>query len=362
MKIEPLAITVRELVKGYSATADDGIRGYSGMLDIQPPYQREFIYENKDMVAVINTVKKGFPLNVMYWVKRADGDYEMLDGQQRTRSICNYVASREFSVDDLFFHNLQDDIQKSILDYQLMVYVCTGEDSEKIGWFETINIAGKRLNDQELRNAIYSGPWVADARRYFSRPNCAARGKGQDYLNGAVNRQDYLETAIKWISEGEINTYMALHQTENTAVDLWSYFSSVIDWVQATFTVYRKEMKGLNWGYLHRCFKDTDLDPVVLENQVNDLMEDEDVTSKSGIYTYVLTGEEKHLNIRSFTPAQRRTGYTKCKGVCAKCGKDGFDLGDMEADHITPWREGGSTTPDNLQMLCKDCNRRKSDK
>ena len=239
MKITLKEISVRDLVQNYQDRAENGVTGYGGKLDIRPPYQREFIYKDKQREAVIDTVTKNFPLNVMYWAVRPDGGFEVIDGQQRTISICQYVQG-DFSVKKLAFHNLPDDKQKQILNYKLMVYFCEGTDSEKLDWFETINIAGEELTEQELLNAIYHGSWVYDAKRYFSKTGCPAYGLASDYLIGSPIRQDYLETAIKWLSEGDIRGYMSTHQKEPNASELWLYFQNVINWVKVVFPVYRK--------------------------------------------------------------------------------------------------------------------------
>lgn len=358
MKIELKEITIKELTDGYQDNNEDGVVGYGGKLDIRPPYQREFVYNDKQRDAVINTVQKDFPLNVMYWAVREDGNFEIIDGQQRTISICQYVEG-DFSIDGMAFHNLPKDKQEQILNYELKVYFCSGTDSEKLEWFKTINIAGEKLTDQELRNAVYSGPWVTDAKRYFSKSGCVAYQIGSDYLNGSPIRQDYLETAIKWISDSNIEDYMSKHQHETSASDLWIYFQAVINWVKAIFPEYRKEMKGIEWGELYNEFKDEKFDPKKLEEEVSRLMEDEDVTNKKGIYKYLITGKEKHLNIRAFSPNQKREAYERQKGICANCDEH-FELEEMEADHITPWHAGGKTDAKNCQMLCKECNRRKS--
>jgi hypothetical protein len=357
MKIELQEVKVRDLTDGYQDNDEAGVLGYSGKLDIRPPYQREFIYKDKQRDAVVDTIMRDFPLNVMYWAVRDSGDYEVIDGQQRTISICQYVEG-DFAFNGRYFHNLQSDEQEHILNYPLMVYVCSGTDSEKLEWFKTINIAGEKLTDQELRNAVYAGSWVSDAKRYFSKHGCPAFGLGSGYMNGAPIRQDYLETVIKWINGGDITGYMARQQHKPNANDLWLYFQSVIAWVTATFPKYRKEMKTVEWGLLYNSFKDTELDSAKLEVQVASLMVDEDVTRKKGIYSYVLDGQEKHLNIRAFTPNQKREAYERQGGACPVCG-DEFLLEEMEADHITPWHEGGRTEADNCQMLCRDDNRRK---
>lgn len=370
MKIELKEITVRELTQGYSDNEENGVVGYGGKLDIRPPYQREFVYKDKQREAVIDTVTKGFPLNVMYWAEKENGEYEVIDGQQRTISISQYING-DFAYMMRYFHNLQTDEQEQILDYKLMVYFCSGTDSEKLEWFKTINIAGEELTDQELRNAVYSGSWVSEAKKYFSKNGCAAYGIASQYMSGTVNRQDYLETAISWIAARDkttIENYMAKHQNDSNANELWLYFKSVIDWVGVLFPKYRKEMKGLEWGVFYNEYKDDkSLDPKTLEAKIVELMQDEDVTSKKGIYEYLLTGREKHLNIRTFTDKQKREAYERQKGICHVCEKNKekkvhYELYEMEADHITPWHEGGKTEPSNCQMLCKLHNRMKSGK
>lgn len=357
MQIELHKITVRELTNGYEDREENGVVAFGGKLDVRPPYQREFIYKENQRDAVIDTLTQGFPLNVMYWAVRDDGTYEIIDGQQRTISICQYVNG-DFAFDFRYFHNLQKDEQEQILNYELNVYICDGTDSEKLKWFKTINIAGEKLTEQELRNAVYAGSWVSDAKRYFSKNNCAAYGLGSKYLSGSPIRQDYLETAIDWISKGNVDVYMGNHQHDPTATALWNYFSSVINWVKAIFPKYRKEMKGVAWGPLYDKFKDIPLNPVALEEQIAKLMLDSDVQKKSGIYWYVLTGEEKYLDIRLFDDNTKREVYEKQNGVCLHC-KESFEIEQMEADHITPWKEGGRTIAENCQMLCKECNRRK---
>jgi len=357
MKIELKEMKIRDLAQGYEDTADGGHVGYGGKLDIRPPYQREFIYKDKQRDAVIDTIQRGFPLNVMYWAVREDNDFEVIDGQQRTISICQYVEG-DFAFKGRYFHNLQSDEQERILDYELMVYLCSGTDSEKLEWFRTINIAGETLTDQELRNAVYAGSWVSDAKRYFSKNACPAYNLGSNYLAGTPIRQDYLETVIKWINDGDIEAYMAKQQHKPNANELWLYFQSVIAWVTATFPKDRKEMRTVAWGELHNRFKGTEFDSAKLEIQVANLMADEDVTSKKGIYYYVLDGRENHLNIRVFTPNQRREAYERQGGVCTVCSQP-FPLGEMEADHITPWHSGGKTSAENCRMLCRDDNRRK---
>ncbi len=360
MEIKLKKITVRELIKGFEDNDENGVVGYDGKLDIRPPYQREFIYKDKQRDAVIDTITKEFPLNVMYWAVRENEDFEIIDGQQRTVSVCQYVNG-DFSVDGLAFHNLTNDKKEQILNYELTVYFCSGTDSEKLEWFKIINIAGERLTDQELRNAVYSGSWVSDAKRYFSKNGCAAYGIGSDYLNGSPIRQEYLETAIKWVSDGDIEEYMSKHQHDQNASALWRYFQDVITWIESTFTNKRKFMKGVNWGMLYNDYKDGKYDTNKIEEETAKLILDDDIKKKSGIYPYILTRDEKYLSIRAFSDAERQKIYEKQKGICVKC-EEHFEIEEMEADHITPWHKGGKTIEDNCQMLCKDCNRRKSGK
>jgi hypothetical protein len=358
MQIQLKEITVAELTKNYQDNLENGVVGYDGKLDIRPPYQREFVYKDKQREAVIDTLTKNYPLNVMYWAVREDGNFEVIDGQQRTISICQYV-NNDFSLDGLMFINLPSDKKQEILDYKLMVYFCSGKDSEKLEWFETINIAGKELTQQELKNAVYSGSWVTDAKRYFSKNN---RPKtGDEYMSGSANRQEFLETAIAWISDNQIKAYMSKNQHEANANELWLYFQAVISWVKATFPKYRKEMKGLPWGILYNEFKNQKFDFKKLEEEVTTLMLDEDVENKKGIYSYLLTRKEKYLNIRAFSDKQKREAYERQNGICPKSGKH-FEIEEMEADHITPWHLGGKTNSENCQMLCKEENRRKSGK
>ena len=364
MNIELKKIKIREVVKNYVDNAEKGVKGYGGKLNIRPQYQREYVYDADRRNAVIDSIRNNLPINVMYWAKNSDGTFEMIDGQQRTISFCQYVAG-DFSIKigdyERAFYNLTEHERNKILDYELLIYLCEGNDEEKLKWFRTINIAGIIFSEQELRNAVYTGPWLANAKLKFSKPNCSAYNLSNKYVKGSPIRQEILETALKWISKGNIEEYMSKHQNDSNASELWLYFQSVIEWVKSTFTVYRKEMKGIDWYILYDKYKkDTTIDSEKLEKEISKLMMDDDVTNKKGIYSYVLTGEEKHLNIRSFTESQKREVFESQKGECKICGKK-FEITEMEADHITPWSKGGKTSIDNCQMLCKECNRRKSD-
>ncbi len=361
--------TIKDIFEGYEDSAENGVVAFGGRLNVRPAFQREFVYSGKQRDAVIDTVQKGFPLNVMYWVENDEENYELLDGQQRTISICQYVNG-DYSINHKTFENLTKTEQEQILSYKLMIYVCRGNDKEKLDWFKIINIAGEKLTEQELRNAIYTGEWLTNAKQYFSKNGCPAYQIASKYMRGTPIRQDYLETVLKWISEkegAEIEDYMSDNQKKTNASELWIYFQNVISWVQTIFPNYRREMQGIEWGILYNKYGADTLDPYALEERIVDLMQDDDITKRSGIYEYLLSGEEKHLNIRAFADTMKRKIYEKQKGVCPHCKKEKrqkvqFAIEEMEADHIIPWCEGGKTEISNGQMLCKEHNRRKSNK
>ena len=385
MEIIKQSYPIYDLTLGYVDKGNEGVEGLGGNLDIRPPYQREFVYTQKKQQAVIDSVNNGFPLGIIYWVDTSTNDsehYEVLDGQQRIISICKYVAG-DFSIplgednSPHYFHNLTKDEKDLINSYELDVYICKGTEREKLEWFERINVQGEPLTNQELRNASYTGPWLSDAKTYFSK-NGAPVDSFSEYLTGSRNRQNYLETAIEWKSaddygKSDITRYMAEHQNDDDARELWLYFFRVMNWVQQLFPNYRREMKGVEWGLLYNDYKDllNELDPAELEVQVKTLMMDDEVKAKKGIYSYLFDSDEKHLNLRTFTPAQKRKAYEEQSGICnnLECphrheGENGepkhWEINEMEADHITPWSKGGKTDLDNLQLLCRDCNRRKS--
>lgn len=373
MTIKQIEVTVGEITEGYVNNDELGVRGYGGRLDIRPPYQREFIYNEKEQQAVITTVLRGYPLNVMYWVKRgedAECPFEVMDGQQRTLSLCEYVAGK-FSYDYKYFDNLTPDIRKKILDYKLTVYVCEGEPSEKLEWFKTINIAGKPLNEQEINNAVYAGPFVSDAKRHFSKSNCGAYRLGKDLVNGTPIRQDFLKKALEWMADHETRGgkrqtavgYMAEHQHDPNANNLWSYFQSVLNWAVTNFDPkkFRRIMKGLDWAMLYDRYGTVTLDTVALGKRISNLMRDSEIQKQNGIIPYVLTGDEHWLDLRAFPDDIKLAVWEEQGHRCALCGKE-FDFEFMEGDHITPWRDGGRTVKENCQMLCRECNRRKSAK
>lgn len=367
MKIKHKVITIREIADGYFDDAENGVVGFGGNLNIRPAYQREFVYKDTQRDAVIESIRKGFPLNVMYWAKNADGTYEVLDGQQRTISFCQFVKG-DFSIKidghPKYFHNLTDEEQEQILNYELMVYTCEGNDKERLDWFRTINIAGEKLTDQELLNINYTGAWLTDAKRMFSKTNCKAFKVGQKFVKGTPIRQEYLEKALDWISNGKIDGYMSEHCKDANANELWLYFNNVIEWVVTTFNTdkpnhYRKEMLGIDWGRLYNTYKNKSYDSNTLEKRIKELMEDEEVTDKKGIYEYVLSGEDenlaKKLSKRTFSNADKREAYERQGGICPKCGQH-YEFEEMDGDHIVPWFRGGKTIKENCQMLCKKCN------
>ena len=361
MKFNKTTVTIRSLVNGYVDSGDNGVIGFEGKLNIRPEYQREFVYKDKQRNLVIDTITNNFPLGVMYWAKLSPDSEacEIIDGQQRTISICQYAIG-QFSFNGLAFHNLTKEEQDKILDYKLDVYICDGTERDKLDFFKRINIVGEKLTDQELRNAVYHGPWLSDAKKWFSKPNGPAYATASDLVTGSPIRQDYLEAALDWISNGNIEGYMSIHQHEPNASALWRYFQDVATWAKTTFPNHRKQMRGVNWGVLYNQFKDTVFTTADLEVEIVRLILDDDVTKKSGVYPYVLTRDERYLSVRAFSESMKTVAYEKQGGICPDCAKH-FEYDEMEGDHHTPWSQGGKTTADNCVMLCRDCNRTKSD-
>lgn len=375
MEIKLENIKVREVVNGYKDDGEDGVVGYGGKLNIRPAFQRAFIYGEKERDEVIKTLRQGFPLNTMYWSVDPDGNYELMDGQQRTVSICQYVTEiipiRFDDGHELAFTSLTIDQQDQILDYPLSIYICEGTPSEKLAWFRTINIAGKPLTDQELLNAMHTGPWLTDAKRWFSKTSAPAVQDGRDKLvTGSTIRQEVLETALKWISKGNIEDYMNHHKDDDDAQELWKYWQKVFDWVKRVFpnqdSARAKLMKGLEWGSFYNEHKDDKLKAQDLENQIVALIDDDEVENKKSIYEYLLTGNENILSLREFDEKTKIKKYEEQKGICvakkAKCGNAHFEYDEMEADHIIPWSKKGKTVYENCQMLCRQDNRIKSGK
>jgi hypothetical protein len=313
-----------------------------------------------------------FPIGVMYWVGRNDGTFEVLDGQQRIISICRYVTQTTHSVRlptpdgnyrEFNYPMLTEAQRDAFLNYELQVYFCTGNDEEKMNWFQTINTAGEPLTKQEIRNAVYSSAWLTDAKSVLSKRNCAAQRNYGKYFKGRCLRQDYLEKVLEWAadvdsikSQDPVSTYMQRHSGEKDANELWNYSEQVFDWVRTIFgRESRKEMSGVEWGLFYNNHHQDKLSPSDIQQLVDKLMMDDEVQSKKGIYEYVLDGKEKTLNLRSFSDSQKRTQYEKQNGVCPICKKH-FSISEMEGDHIIPWTRGGKTLPNNIQMLCKHDN------
>ena len=399
-------LTIRELVEGYTEDTKTGrVTAFGGKLNVRPPYQRAFIYEQEAQRAVINTVMEGFPLNVMYWAKGSgDGAYELMDGQQRTVSICKFYKGEQFldlrdpvtgKTRRTTFENFNDDQKRQFLDYPLTVYICDGTDTEKMNWFRVINIAGIRLTEQEMRNAIYSSPWVTDAKRYFSD----LKGEGWsseghtfnghtygDYVNAdggahseketAVVRQKLLEIVLSWAADKynrdngldkkdrkSIDDYMQLCKEKPNALALWRYYEDVMEWVKAAFPTYRPDMKKVEWGLLYNRYHEQT--PEDADKRVSGIlaMKDEDggfvVSNPKEVYRTVLSGDMKYLQRRAFSRRDMQRKYDEQGGICPYCHKK-FEFSQMQGDHIRPWSRNGKTVYSNLQMLCRECNIKKS--
>lgn len=370
VKYDP--VKIRDIFEGYADKGDEGVFAYGGRLAIRPPYQREFVYSEEQQRKVMDTVLKSFPLNAVYWVK-ADEGYEVLDGQQRTLSIMHFLT-HSFSIQwqgtSVYCDTIPEDILEKILDYEMMVYICEGTHSEKLEWFQVVNIAGERLTKQELLNSVYTGKWLSDAKQYFSKQNCPASSLCDGYITGTPNRQELLEHALIGIAESQglenASAYMALHAGDDDANELWRYFQDVINWARKTFPTYYKDMKGLDWCSLYNRYGCNTYNTSKLDEEVKRLHEDEEVQKPKGIYEYLLSRDtnpfaEKYLSLRTFDKRDKQKKYSEQNGKCALCGQD-FKIDEMEADHIVPWSKGGKTELSNCQMLCKSCNRQKTDK
>ncbi len=379
-------ITVKDICDGfvYNELEGKGLYGLSGTLTIQPEYQRNYIYaDGKKDVAVIDSVLRNYPLGLIYFNKLKDGRLEVLDGQQRITSLGRYVTGK-FAIKDAngmpqYFGALATDLQERILNTKLLIYECEGEESEIKEWFRTINIAGIPLNAQELRNAVYSGPFVTLCKAEFSNSQNANVQKWSAYIAGAVNRQDYLERALEWVSGGKVESYMSNHRFDNNINEVKAYFNSVIDWASGVFPEVENEMRGLEWGRLYEKYHHQAYNPKEIWKKVKELYADSYVKNRKGIFEYVLGGcvDTKLLEIRLFDDATKKSVYAKQtneakeKGVsnCPYCaiGNDNnrtkiWVLKDMDADHVTAWSKGGTTDISNCQMLCKSHNRAKGNK
>lgn len=377
--------TVKDICEGfmYNELEGKGLFGMNGKLTIQPEYQRNYIYaDGKKDVAVIDSVLKGYPLGLIYFNRREDGQLEVLDGQQRITSLGRFITSK-FAITQSgipqYFRGLAQDKQEKINNTKLLIYICEGTESEIKEWFKTINIAGVPLNHQEVLNAIYSGEFVTKAKEEFSNSQNANVNKWSSYISGIVNRQDYLECALDWVSIGNIEKYMSTHRHDDNITELKIYFNSVIDWIDGLFDKVYSEMKGLEWGRLYESFHKQPYDRIELNKKVADLYADEFVRNRKGIFEYVLGGciDTKLLDVRIFDDYIKKVVYSKQTqqaeelGIsnCPLCaiGNDNnktkiWKLKEMEADHVTAWSNGGSTDISNCQMLCKTHNRIKGNR
>lgn len=366
MITEITQIRIGDIAKGFIDDDEKGAKAFSNKLNLRPPYQREYCYGNNNGVkedAVVETILQGYPLGFFYWAENEDGTYEIIDGQQRTISFCRYMNNIfSFSKTQKKFFNLSKEQQQKIEDYKIFVCICKGNTDDRLEWFIKINTSPSIMKTQELLNAHYTGTWLSDAKRYFSKTNCAAQKISEDYVKGDANRQDILEVALNWITDGNPASYMSDHQHDANAKPLYDYFETVIKWIKTTFPTTNKVMKSVNWGKLWKTYHENKYDIAKLEKQVNILMANESVTKKAGIYEFVLSGQNMDLanllSVRAFSEKDKQTAYAKQKGI------DPFDeqhykYDDMEADHIIPWVDGGTSTLDNLQMISKKHNRQK---
>ena len=379
-------LTVRDINEGfvYNEYEGKGLFGWGGKLTIQPEYQRNYIYaDGKRDVAVIDSLLKGYPLGLLYFVKVGEDKYEILDGQQRVTSFGRFITDK-FAIKDehgmeQYFDGLAKNLQDKILDSQLTIYICEGEESEIKEWFKTINIVGVPLNNQELLNAIYSGPFVTMAREEFSNSQNANIQKWSAYIKGDVNRQEYLATALNWVSKGNIDSYMSQHRFDTNITELRTYFNSVITWASTVFKDVKSDKRGLEWGRLYETYHNNSYDPNKVSETLCKLYADPQVQDTKGICEYILGGckDTKLLNIRVFDDNTKRVVYekqtkdAKLKDIsnCPLCaiGNDNnknriWELKEMDADHVTAWSKGGSTDMDNCQMLCQTHNRAKGNR
>ena len=379
-------LTVEDICDGfvYNQLEGKGLFGWGGKLIIQPEYQRNYIYaDGKRDVAVIDSLLKGYPLGLIYFVKTSSGMYEVLDGQQRITSFGRFVRNKFPVVDGNgmphWFDDLNDDEREKILKAQLTIYVCEGGETEIKEWFKTINIAGIPLVEQELLNAIYSGPFVTAAKEVFSNSANANVNAWRAYINGDVRRQAFLEKALKWVSRGKVAEYMSKHRFDKDCEELKMYFSSVIDWVDGVFKDVKAEMCGLEWGELYERYHSRAYNADAVWKRVEALYEDDFVTAKKGIFEYILGGEKdtKLLNVRVFSKKDAKTVYARQTAAAQKKGTSNCPLcaigheanktkiwsfEEMDADHVTAWSKGGTTDIRNCQMLCKMHNRAKGNR
>ena len=380
-------LTIRQICEGfqYSESEEKGLFGWAGKLTIQPEYQRNYIYANgKDDVAVIDSLLKEYPIGLIYFVETEKDKYEILDGQQRITSIGRYVTNKFAWIDEndipYKFESLPKDKQDKIYNTELTIYICSGEESEIKEWFKTINIAGKPLNNQELLNSIYSGPFITKAKEVFSNSQNSNLHKWLSYMKVEVKRQGLLEVALSWVSkdwekDGNLEKYMADHRHDDNINELTSYFNDVINWVSTIFIDVKDEMQYINWGKMYEKYHKNPYNSNDVSRKLNELYSDYFVNDKKGCYEYILNGckqeDTKLLNIRLFDEPTKKTVYesqtqtAKIKNIsnCPMCVIENlsnktkiWDYKDMDADHVTAWSKGGSTDISNCQMLCRTHN------
>ena len=393
MDITEVKVKVSDILNGFEDDGEDGIYAYNKRLTIRPPYQREFVYELKEEEAVINTICKGFPLNCMYWaltngsyttkiennevslVPSDDAKFEVMDGQQRTLSVM-YFLTHKFGIENnsVYWDTLPENKYQTLLNYKFTIYICEGTEEEKLDWFKVVNIAGKELKPQELRNVSYTGSWLSDAKRYFSKVNGAGYLLSKDYIKPKyeVNRQGLLEYALDGIcdyqgikGDNKIEQYMGVHKSYADADELWQYFQDVIAWVKKIFPTYYKDMLGIDWCHLYNKYHNKNYNSKQMDEGVKTLHLDDEVQNNKKIYEYLLSKDEdpyaaKLLNLRAFSENEKMRKYTEQNGICAKC-QQAFAYDEMVGDHRKPWSKGGKTVPENLWMLCRECNAHKSD-
>ena len=383
MKTELKTYTVKQICEGfvYNELEGKGLFGLAGKLTIQPEYQRNYIYaDGKRDVAVIDSLLKSYPLGLIYFNKVDETSLEVLDGQQRITSFGRFVAGK-FAIMDAngmqqYFGGLSLDLQKKILESEILVYECMGTESEIKQWFKTINTVGIPLNDQELLNAIYSGPFVTAGKAEFSNSQNANIQKWKAYVRGSADRQDFWQCALEWVSKWEVDEYMSKHRHDKNINGVKVYFNTVIDWVESVFISVEKEMCGLDWGLLYETYHGNSYPPAEIDKQIKELYGDPYVKSRKGVYEYILGNslDTKLLEVRVFDEADKRSAYAKQKNAAEKSGKSncshctlGHDankskiwlFAEMEADHVTAWSKGGATKASNCEMLCKTHNRAK---
>lgn len=380
-------ITAADICHGfvYNQLEGKGLFGLGGKLTIQPEYQRNYLYADgggKREMAVVESLLKGYPLGLIYFNKVAEEKFEVLDGQQRITSIGRFVTGKFAIMENgnpKYFNSLPADQQRRLSESKLLIYECEGTETEIKQWFETINIAGVPLNPQELLNAIYSGPFVTLAKAEFSNSQNANIQKWSAYVRGSANRQEFLERALDWVSKGELGDYMSAHRNDTSIKELTNYFNSVIDWVSTVFKDVLPEMKGLEWGRLYEEHHSKSYDPKKMSGEVKKLAADDSVTSRKGIFEFLLRGsvDTKLLEVRVFDKKVARTTYDKQTQAAAGKGKSNcplcavghgsnkariYKFDEMDADHVTAWSKGGDSSAKNCEMLCITHNRAKGNR